>query len=518
MKIQQKKYWLFLLISIVSASFILLFSFSFDIFQYGDNCGYISLGVAFAEGKGFTDPALPGSIHFLWWPPGFPLFISLFYKVIGPHWYALKLLIFLILYISFALYAIMLYKEEKNIIKPALILIALCFSSGIHLLSSYLYSETFFVACTLLFFFLWHRWRKNLTFLKIVALSLFALYLSTIRLIGISLPAALTIYLLLFVKKERCNRWYGIIPGLLLAAFIIISLFVPQLRIGTLRVVFGLHPQFAWSIIAGGNTGKTVTMATIIGRYINKTIMFFRGYGLSLIPQALIRSAYDLYEMNKLKAIIMALITTIVATGWFTTLKKYRLMNIYVFLFMSVLFVYGPLYVRLVVPIIPFLFLYFYSGLETIIGFFIKKKFLALNILALIWTMVIFDNALRTFTDPHRTMPPNFGDQKFQQCIEWVVNNTKPKEVVVCQIHSYLYLRRGQYCLPYNYAKTVNEFMFYLDEHKTKYIIVSPFYHRRSDTYMQSTIDAIYTYPNNFKKVFGEDDDESYILEYISER
>lgn len=509
--------WYFILIATVTAILILLFSFSFDIFQYGDNCGYMALGIAFAEGKGFIDPALPGLHHFLWWPTGFPLFISMFYKVFGAQWNLLKLLIIIILYTSFTLYAINLYNREKKLIKATSILLSLCFSSGIHLLSSYLYSETFFIACSLIFFFVWHKWKGSLTLWKVVSLSLFAVYIGSIRLIGMSLPLAFVFYLLFFTKEEKYLKVYSLIPCILLTVYIVISLFVPACKVGSFRAAAGLDPQFR-SIITGEYTGESITAGHLIIRYIEKTIHFLRGYGLTLIPQALIRSAYDMYEMNKLKAVIMAIVTTIVATGWFTTLKKYRLMNIYVFLFMSALFVYGPLYVRLVVPIIPFLFLYFYSGLETIIGFFIKKKFLALNVLALIWTMVIFDNAFRTFTDPHKTMPSNFGDHQFQQCIEWVVDNAKPKEVVVCQIHSYLYLRRGQYCLPYNYAKTVNEFMSYLDENKAKYIILSPYYHRAHYTYMNRTIDAIYTYPNNFKKVFGEDDDESYILEYISER
>lgn len=181
---------------------------------------------------------------------------------------------------------------------------------------------------------------------------------------------------------------------------------------------------------------------------------------------------------------------------------------------MSVLFVYGPLYVRLLIPIIPFLFLYFYSGLETIIGFFIKKKFPALSILSLIWMVVIFDNAFRTFTDPHRTMPPKFGDDAYQECIEWVVDNTKFNDVVVSQIYSYLYLRRGKYCIPYINTKTPNEFMAYLDIHSVKYIAISPFY-KPQETYMRRAIEAENTYPDSFKKVFGKNGDESYILEYF---
>ncbi len=509
------KTWIFILIAFGTVVLLLFTMYRFDIFQYGDNCGYMSLGIAFANGKGFIDPALPGTQHFLWWPPGFPLFIALFVKIFGPHWYVLKLLIFLGLYVSFTLYAVMLYKEEQNFIKAALILTALCFSSGIHLLSSYLYSETFFVVCTLLFFFIWYRWREKLTFRKVVILSIFAVYISTIRLIGVSLPAALAIYILIFTKQEGCRRWYGIIPGLLLTAFIVISLFVPQLRIGSLRAAFGLHPQFSGSIIAGGPTGDSVTAVTILGRYINKAFIFFRGYGLTLIPQSLIRSAYDLYEMNRLKAVIMALVTIVVITGGVSSSRKIKLMHLYVLFYLGVLFIYGPLYVRLVVPIIPFLFLYLYSGLEVISRLFIKNNRVAVTVLIVVWSAVIFDNAWLSFTDPHRTMPARFGDEQLANCIEWTVENVKSGETVIAQNHSYVYLKRGPYCLPYNYAETVNELMDYLDEHTVKYIIVSPFKLRSHDTYMERTKEAEKLYPDNFKKIFGNEGDASYILEYI---
>src|SRR4030042_126301 len=118
--------------------------------------------------------------------------------------------------------------------------------------------------------------------------------------------------------------------------------------------------------------------------------------------------------------------------------------------------------------------------------------------ICVLWTGVIFDNAARTFTDPRRTMRAQFGDTQFQYCLDWVVQNARPNDVVVCQIHSYLYLRRGHYCLPYNYAKTVNEFMSYCDEHQVKYIVVSPFLQREHDTYMNRTREAEALYPEQF--------------------
>ncbi len=514
MKTNLEMHWYFISISALSALLVLIVSFSFEIFQYGDNCGYMSLGIAFAQGRGFIDPALPGSHHFLWWPPGFPLFIALFVRIFGTHWYVLKFVLFLLIYVSFTLYALMLYKEEREIVKPALILSALCFSSGIHLLSSYLYSETFYIATTLFFFFLWYFWKGNLTILRVLLLSVFAVYISSIRLLGVSLPAALTIYLLFFAGEKRNTRWYAVVPGLLLCLFVVVSLFFPPLRVGSLRAAFGLHPLFG-SVIAGGAVDNGVTAMDIIIRYGSKAVKFLCGYGLTLIPQAVIRSTYDLYDMNKIKALAMAVVTGIVITGYVRSFKRITLIQLYVLCYMGILFIYGPLYVRLVVPIIPFLFLYLYTGLDTISTIIVKRRLFSVGVVCVLWAGIIGDNALRTLTNPHFTMPPRYGDSRFQNCIEWIVKNVESGITVACQTHSYLYLRRGPYCVPVHGAETVNEFMAYLDMNTIKYIVVSDFYHRPHETYMNKVKEAVEVYPDNFREVFGGRGDTSYILEHI---
>jgi len=513
-RIRNSEYYFFVLISVVSAFVIFLFSFTFEIFQNGDNCGYISLGMAFAGGRGFIDPALPGSFHFLWWPPGFPLFIAFFYTIFGPAWSALKLLIFIFLYAALTLFANIIYKNDQNRMKAALILTALCFSSGIHLLSSYLYSETFFIACSLLFFFVWHAWKEDYRWWKIVLLSIMAVYISSVRIVGICLPAALAVYLLFYAQNTAKSRWYAIIPCSLAIVYLITSLFVPALSVGQLQAALGLDPQFG-SCISGKNISESVTVFQLGVLYYHKMVHFLQGYGLTLIPQALIRSAYDLCNMNVVKAVGMLLITTFVITGWVATFKKYRLMNIYTFLFMVLLFLYGPLYVRLVVPIIPFLFLYLYSGCEAILRLTIRKKRVGIVVVCILWAGVIFDNALRTCTDPRRTMYPTFGDSQYQKCIAWIVKNAVSNEVIVSQIHSYLFIRRGPYCIPFTNTKTANEFMSYLDAFDVKYIIISQFSVQAGETYIKSAESAATIYLKNFKQVFGDNRSSAYILEYV---
>jgi hypothetical protein len=110
-------------------------------------------------------------------------------------------------------------------------------------------------------------------------------------------------------------------------------------------------------------------------------------------------------------------------------------------------------------------------------------------------------------------MRPEFGDDSYQACVEWVKNNAKPMDIVVSQTHSYLYLMRGPYCLPYFCASTANEFVSYLDEHHVKYVVVLPVQGRY--TCIEMPREAERMYPERFRRVFGEAGAHSYVVEYV---
>ncbi len=508
MKLINKSYFslLLLFISLLAFTITVLWIFSPIIFQYGDNCGYMTLAVAFAKGQGFTDPALPGSFHFLWWPPGFPLFMASFVKLFGPHWTAIKIIILVFLFTTLFFYSRLIYQKEVSLLKTVAILLTLCFSSAIHLLSSYLYSETFFIVVLILFITLFYNWKPKHSLVKIIFLSLIAVYLCTIRLIGICLPLAFAFYLFFFKEKgnKKSSPYVWLIPLILLSTYLLLALFYPPCKVTSLRATIGLNNQFT-SVLLRSKEIDATTEASLFFLYWNKLLLFLRGYGLTLIPQAIMGSLYDLFTMNPAKALLMAIISLTTFIGYIVSFKKYCFINCYSLLFMGVLFVYGPHYVRLAVPLVPFLILYFYNGLDwTLTLLFRNKKVHSLMLLSLS-IIVIGDNLYKSITNPQKTMPAQFGNDAYQQALTWTADNTNPKDIVVCQTHSYLYLLRGPYCIPYNYATTVNEFLSYLDEHQAQYIVVSPFYHRAHDTYMDYSYKAIEEYPKKFVKVFGKD-------------
>ena len=502
---------------ILIASVVLVFatiatvtSFTTAIFQYGDSCAYMALAQSFAAGHGFCDPAIPSHPHALWWPPGFPAFLGFAYTIAGNHWQHIALSILIFYYLTVLVFS--LYIQKSNGTPTAIaVASALCVSGSIHLLASTLYSEIFFTASTLLFFIVWERWRHTLSFERLVILAVFSVGIASLRNIGIALPIALSVYLLFEAFKTRVPTYFGTTVLALLAVYFCCILTIPQLRVGSFESFFGSSKNVATAKTATPHEPGIFKQPTAVER-IGSTL---RGYALTLVPQSVLPSAYDLVKMNKPKAAVAAILTLIICIGWYRSRAKWRLAGLYLLLYMIVCFAYGPLYKRLLIPVVPFFMLYAFLGIEQLCLMLLRRTpILAYSFVTIAWCGLLFDNTLRTITNPRKTMPIVFGDSTYAHCFNWVCKNTKPDQVVVSQIYSYLYLQRGGLSSPFLAADSPEEIISFLDYFDVKFLMISPFYYRPYESYMNTVHEAIKRYPERFTVAYGKVSEGSYVLEY----
>ncbi|MBD3344916.1 MAG: hypothetical protein GF401_07630 [Chitinivibrionales bacterium] len=520
----QKETVILAAIAVLSAVLVLFFSFAFPLHQHGDNCGYMILGMAFAQGKGFVDISQPSMPHFLWWPPGFPLFISAFFKIFGPWWYVLKTLLFIGLFVTLYFFARYIYKKEKSLFAASAILCALGFSSALHLMSSYLYSEIYFVICSILFFILWDRWNKKLTVTKIAVLSLCALYIGTIRNIGLALPLAFALYLGFKLKRndKKALRLSFLFPLVLIIGYASAALVAPGFQIGSFGAFFGVKTYEHQRGIENGETqtarsshGSNRKTSEVFINKIRKIGFSLRGYMLTLIPQTLLRTSYYSFPMSKTKALLTAIITIIVLIGWYTSISPYPLPALYTFVYMGVLLFYGPLYIRLLVPIVPFLFVYLYRGIRAIIGWKIKKPVLATSLIALLWTGVVADNAYWTFSMPRKDMKASFSDRQYQKALQWAIINIGKDDIVACQTNHYLFLMRDALTVPVESIHSQKDVFNLLKANNVRYLIVTKVTGRRYDTQWKIVEDVIKQNKERFMVVFGDPETGTYIVKYV---
>jgi 4-amino-4-deoxy-L-arabinose transferase-like glycosyltransferase len=68
---------------------IIVLGYNYEILYRGDAIQYLRLGLELSEGKGFID--YKTGLPYAYWPPGWPIVISLFYEIFGQHEFILRI-------------------------------------------------------------------------------------------------------------------------------------------------------------------------------------------------------------------------------------------------------------------------------------------------------------------------------------------------------------------------------------------------------------------------------------------
>ncbi len=506
---------------------VFLFSFSARLHQAGDSTHYAILGMSLATGHGFSDISIPGNPHGLWWPPGFPLLIAGFYALAGAQWAMLKAALLIAFFTALYFFSMELYRRAGNRLLAVLITASLSINTAIHMLSSYLYSETWFLTSLLIFFTLWWRWSRTLTIGNIFLLSLLALYIASIRNIGLVLPLSFGLFLSWHFGDSRqlLRRVVFLIPILLVGFYSVAIIADTPIHVQSFRAFFAkdrsqphTYPTSAPAPAPDTGTPSVTgfsSLQRVCHNFALTSIRSLRGYALTLIPQSLFRSAYFRVRMNSPKAILCALVTAIVLLGWWRSRRRFPLMNLYALMCMGVLFYYGPAYLRLVIPLLPMLVIYFFCGIYQGASLIFHTRIAHARIFtAAIGLLLLFDNSLWTFRYPRRTMKPQFADSQYQKCIAWVRDHATSREIIASQVYGLLFLLRGGKNIPFYSAGVAAEFCTYFDYHNVDYVMVSSRYTRDKYTYMDDIRHAIDLYPGLFSIVYGTRSDDAFVVRY----
>lgn len=501
----------------ICAIAVLTLSHSPTLHHHGDDTGYLTLGMSLAQGQGFKDISLPIPQHNLWWPSGFPLLIAGVYKMVGPQWALLNIALLLLYFPAVFLFGTMLRRNGLTLIETIAVSIALCMSSAVHLTSAYLYSETFFLSLTLLFFVLFERWKSRITLPRAVLLSVVALYIATIRNIGLALPLSLAFYFVWRSPRNASASWRHayLIPFGLVIAYLLVSVTVAPLTVGSLQSFLGLLPRYQPVLDSSTVTAKSAeTFFSLFHSRTSKIIVSLRGYALTLVPQALLISLYDLRPMSVVKALFFLPVTATVALGWGKSLKKYPLMGIYVFLSFGVLLSYGAHYVRLLVPVAPFLLVYLYLGIRWLVSRIVRPPRRAVAVVVLLWVIVIGDNAWWTFAHPRKYMPANIAGPSYDSAISWIESTATPRQAVMSHVPRYLYVTTGLKSVPFYDARSGGALLDYLDYHHVGYILVDDPSRRKATALRE----VVASYPDRFviHKITSTGD-ASFVYRYLPE-
>ncbi|OGX02411.1 MAG: hypothetical protein A2062_03180 [Omnitrophica WOR_2 bacterium GWA2_44_7] len=426
----------------------------------GDSAQYIILAESLSQGLGYRAinyPQEPFSYHY---PPVFPLLLSPIIYFFGRNFYLIRLLTALLGYGSlFFIYQLLKKYTEK---KEAF-LVTLVFATNFIFLSysiKYILSDIpyLFVSCAALLFSAQYVKAKAIGKTSIAVLM--GLWLSYFtRYAGITLFFGI-VTLLLLHPKQNYKKIY----------FISIGFLTPLL----LWIIAGrmLNPSYAYSKYFFLIDPYRPFLGTILGHPLQIVTRLTQGinYYCSLIGDSLF---FYLHNSDRLKSLLSLFSFAMVFLGLWRSFRKNKLCVFhYYFLFYFLMVSLWPFQegARFILPILPFIYYYFFEAAKGIFTVFYKKPlplgfysfFLILNLLFL----PAKENTLKNLPLPLAN---------FLSLHTWAKAHLPGEGIIISRKPTVTYFFTGHQALCYPFSLDPEEIWQDITIHNAKYLLVDEF-------------------------------------------
>ena len=480
----------------------------------GDNALYIILAMSWSQGKGNSDIFKPGEPANTMVPPGYPLLMAPLVTLFPDQWLPLKWLstVLFILSVPTILWMIVTRRETLLMAFGVAVLAAINVNLLIH--GSLIMTEIPFMFFSILGLALAQRSLRpganNMSgrdrFLFVLAiLALVCAY--HIRTIGIVLPAALVIYLVLR-KRYRLALMTGLAIVLLLLPW--------ALRNALGKEGAGYLEQFVLRNPYNPELG-TITVADLFSRILAN----LKTYGIDRNAQAVFPSLSPMLSFPRFTGgyILLGLgVTAVILTGFIHLVRKSRtLMEIYTALFLGVCLLWPEVWsgLRFVIPIIPLLLYYFLSGLQVVMRLLETRLFHRAGQLAgAVVLMIVLFSSARGIAKAEARFPcyPSQWENYFTTA-RWCKLNTDPHSIFVARKPSLFYLHAQRQVLNYPYTSDTDGIMSFLDEENIDYVLLDGF--SWTNTTRRYLIPAIEANRDRFQPIYRLKNPNTWVLKLL---
>ena len=434
----------------------------------GDSAQYITLAESLAQGKGLRMLNYPGEPFYFYYPPVFALLLYPIIKFWGRNFYIMHLLIALFGYASlYVMYQLFKKYADKKIAVFSTCLMAINWAfilySSEYILSDipYLFFSLFVLSSAAIYL------KKHSSINKEGILLLFGLCLTYFtRYIGITLYLGLLILFLVTPHKTKIKKII-FIGGVFLIVFGLwnaCKTLLPSPMPSHLRLLFLIDPYASYkgSLLANP--------LFFIFRFIDGT-----NYYYTLLSQAFFFSPLTGYIQEAACSLILGLLFL----GFWRKFKENKeCVFHYYFIAYLLLLIFWPFHegVRFLIPILPFIYFYFLSGLHTSLLFIFKR--LSSLFFYLVISVGIFFTALGSFRIAQasyqncNTLPKPL--ENFIVLHEWIKDNLKDS-IILSRKSSLTYFYTGNKSLCYPFTKNPDEIFSFARKNKASYIIIDEF-------------------------------------------
>ncbi|MFN8432565.1 MAG: hypothetical protein U0V18_01005 [Anaerolineales bacterium] len=489
----QRKSNLFLLGLILASAVLALLRFnSLQIGTSYDDAKYIILAESLASGEGYQLINFPRPQIERNFPPGWPLVLAPFTLVFPKNYDALKV-VSLVLWLASILLVYKIF--SKRLTSPYLeILTALVALNPLLVGTSVtLMSESAYLFFSLLAFLTFDK-TNGKSFIWLILAAVLAFYTQQVRTIGI----ALTVSLLVILVLSKRYKEMGLVAMLFIVGFTLQSWL--NFRNGGTVISSGYEAQ----VLSGSMMEKIAQVWSNLLGYLNQVLAG------SLIP--IFGTRLDT-TFGWLFIVLNIVILLLLIVGSFITKPKNEWMHVYFVMYtVGVLAFWNPqvgsVKARFLIPILPFLYFYFLSGLKwltrgnsrTVIG---TASVIALILLA------------RNLQDRRSPVHEQMTDLSIGT--SWVAENAPADAIVMVNepVPAYVHVQRKTI----NFPKNGQDLEQYVENQGIDYIVIAPLLQSPISRELSKDIQEIQfqieSQPNTFQVVFESKENNVTVYQHI---
>ncbi len=501
-------FYIFLIISTFCA--VLLFNPNLQ-WNSWDTYEYINLGKSLASGEGYRQIWHPNEPLGSRLPLGYPFLLSLLMKI-SANIIFLKCFSF-VCYIANAVLVYYLFLKIFKIPETIVFLLALTFSlNSFTIHSSHVISaETPFLLSLLISFYFIMEYvnhdRNNNIFIFLLPISMICTW--QIRSLGLAIILAVFIYL--FIKKN-----FKKLSLLFLSSSLMLLL------------LLSFYKKFSGNSIALENDGyfSGLTYQLSQPEYLFQLIYNSFSSYFYIIPRSLFGFFYDTIGHFNLHNIIIfkimiflfsLIVLLIIALGYFNLFRSRNLSGLFIAIYFLALIFWPYNSGRFIFPILPFILIYFYSGLKIIMQkmttIFNGKNFnfLLTGIFISILVSSAAENMYRAFIKNeniyvlHKNGLSSYPDEwkDYLNGLLWIERNIPDNSIILARDNSLCFLITGNKSVSVEWSKSTNDVMKLINENNIDYVIANPYYKKSNERFIFNLIEENST---KFFQVYGSDD------------
>ena len=532
-----RKYLPWLFIAIICAVFLAGYKAYFDhkLDPNGDNINYFLLAKSLSEGNGYKDIVPPVSVPHTHFPPGYPMFMSLFMHIFPENIVAMKILNGIL----FLLAILMLFRIVRKVTDDNIWLaFTVCLLTAVHpnllrwsviMMSEMLYMVISFgiiLICLDLdvgkvFAPKGRREWKQIALFILLCLLVISSYL--VRTMGISVVLAASLAFGVTALKRlklKDRRWRA---SAVAAAIILVTLFVAHegWSVRNHHVAPGKGSDYSSGFLYTSDHQKMTPQLWVTRLETNVS-----EYLTSWIPLSFFNPYETIDHRNHRTPTVagwcLGLVVLLLMGFGCYTLKRGRIqIGSYILITFGVLLLYQEQYtgVRYFTPVLPLMILLFLNGIweVMILGgkLVFKKKLAVVPLLAIALLAFLFypyykkTRDLYVKTASYKTyieMNPKTGFAHYLQAAEWLKEHGNNATIVACRKPEIMFMYSGyKHCVRFPTSGTEEEVLKALDNSKANCIVL--------DTYARHAYTVIYPAIKDHQEAFPvyfvtEQDDE----------